>query len=270
MRTLIFFFWHHRFFTLFLLLETISVILLINSYSYQRSLSVNAINDITGTLFELSSNVTDYFSLTDQNKALIEENARLHNNISHLPSSKETAKTLYDSMFIYIPAKVVSNTVNKRNNYIIVDKGSRAGIEKEMAVLSQNGLVGVVIGVSPHFSLIMSMLHQNAIISARIKKNNQLVNVIWGDDNYLFGKVKDIPSHIKLIKGDTIVTSGNSLIFPRNIDIGTIENYQSDSLKSLNSATLRFATDFNSLYYVYIIKNRLKNEQQQLIRSKLP
>ncbi len=199
----------------------------------------------------------------------MEENTKLHNIISLLKhndtlSEKEICN---DTVYKYTGAKVISNTVNKKNNFIIVDKGSNDSIEKEMAVVSDKGLAGIVIGVSPHYSIIMSMLHQNSVISARIKKNNQLVNVIWGTDDIRFGRVEDIPSHIKLYKGDTVVTSGNSLIFPPGIEIGTIEKYEADSLKNLNSAIIRFSTDFNGLHWVYIIKNRDKKEQQSLTDS---
>ena len=269
MRTLFLFFWNHRFLTLFLLLETVSVILLLNSYSYQKSLALNTVNDITGNMFEISSNISDYFSLQKQNAELLEENTKLHNilnNIRQTDSLKNDSVT-GDSTFVYIFAKVISNSVNKRNNYIMINKGRNCDIEKEMAVVSKNGLVGIVTGVSNHYAIIMSMLHQNTTISARIKKNNQLVNVVWGTDNYKTGTVKDIPSHLELFKGDTVITSGNSLIFPAGINIGTIEKYVADSLINLNSATLRFSTDFNALNYVYIIKNNAKKEQQSLIKN---
>jgi rod shape-determining protein MreC len=265
MRTLFFFFWNHRFLTLFLLLETVSLSLLLNSYSYQKSLTFNTINDFTGNMFELSSDISDYFLLKKQNDRLIDENTKLHNILSNIVHDTTADSLTGDTVYRYTGAKVISNSVNRRNNFIIVDKGANDGIEKEMAVVSDKGLAGIVIGVSPHYSIIMSMLHQNAVISARIKKNNQLVNVIWGTGNKELGKVEDIPSHINLSKGDTIVTSGNSLIFPPGIDIGTIEKYEADSLKNLNSAILRFSTDFNGLHWVYIIENRDKKEQQSLI-----
>ncbi len=269
MRTLIFFFWNRRFFTLFIILETVSVLLLVNSYSYQRSLTLNAVNDVTGNLFKISSDVTGYLSLKKQNFSLVEENARLRNRLSSSLFAPSSDSLRTDSLFAYTPATVVSNTVNRRNNYLMVDKGRVDGIEKEMAAISGNGLVGVVIGVSPHFSLIMSMLNENTVISARIKKNNQLVSVTWSTDNYLFGTVNDIPSNGVLQKGDTIVTSGNSLIFPPDVPIGIIHQYRIDSLKSLNNAILRFSTDFNSLHTVYLIKNSDRKEQQILNQSRL-
>ncbi len=149
----------------------------------------------------------------------------------------------------------------------MINKGSEDGIVKEMGVVSSTGLVGIVVGVSDHYAFIMSMLHQNSRISARIKKNKQLVNVIWNGKNHKYGEVIDIPSHIILLKGDTIITSGNSLIFPDGINIGTIIEQEKTEDKALGNARLLFSSDFNGLYYVYIIQNMMKEEQQNLVND---
>ncbi len=269
MRTLILFFWKNRFFTLFVILETLSLILLVKSYSYQKSLAFNTVNDISGALYEFTSNVRDYYTLGVQNAQLSEENARLKNQLQKTISLHDDSVTtpFEDTSFYYISAKVISNSVNKRNNYILVNKGFADGVEKEMGVVSTNGLAGVVIGVSEHYALIMSMLHKNANISARIKKNNQLVRVVWNNDDYRMGTVMDIPSHISLENGDTVVTSGNSLIFPPGVVIGTVEKFFPDNTKSLTYATLHFSTDFNSLYWVYLIQNKNRKEQEELMKE---
>jgi rod shape-determining protein MreC len=110
-------------------------------------------------------------------------------------------------------------------------------------------------------------LHKNTRISASIVKNGQLVNVIWPGPDYHEGKVIDIPSHVHLDEGDTLVTSGNSLIFPQGIVIGTIIDQLESENKGLGNASLKFATDFNSLKHVYLIKNLLKEEQDKLIEE---
>jgi rod shape-determining protein MreC len=127
--------------------------------------------------------------------------------------------------------------------------------------------VGVVIGVSKNYSTIMSMLHQNMRISGRIKKSGQLVNVIWDNNDYLFGTVIDIPSHIRLLSGDTIITSGNSLIFSEGIIIGTIDSHEQDNNKKLSVAKLRYTTDFTSLSHIYIINNLMSMEQDSLLKQ---
>jgi len=91
--------------------------------------------------------------------------------------------------------------------------------------------------------------------------------VIWDNDNYLYGSVIDIPSHIVLNQGDTIITSGNSLIFPEGIIIGTIESHHQNNNKNLSTAVLRYITDFNSINHLFIIDNLMRVEQDSLLKQ---
>jgi len=268
MRNLIVFLWKHQFFVLFIILESISLTFLFNSYSYHRSLAFNSVNDITGTIYLSYSNVTDYFRLKKENEKLTNENAFLRNLIRPINSESDTLFSVHqDSQYFYRTAKVVSNSVNKQNNYVLLNKGGDYGIKPEMGVISSSGIAGIVIGVSPDFSYVMSLLHQNCRISARIKKNNHLVNVLWDGNNYKEGMVVDIPSHIELHKGDSIVSSGNSLIFPEGILIGRVNEHTQSANKDLSEAVIEFSTDFNSLQNVYIIENLTKTEADTLVSA---
>lgn len=267
MRNLFALLFRYQFFLLFVILEVVSLSLLFNSYSYHKSLVFNATSDFSGNIYSLSSDVTDYFSLKGENELLLKENTQIRNQLNSSFLITDTNHVYRDSLYKFISAKVVSNSVSKRKNFILINKGSRHGIKKEMGVISSSGLAGIVIGVSEHYAYIMSMLHQNSRISARIKKNGQLVNVIWNDRDYRTGDIIDIPSHIQLNKGDTIVTSGNSLIFPEGINIGIVTGQEKSENKSLGTASLLFSTDFNSLKHVYVIENLMREEEQALINS---
>ncbi len=268
MRTLIVFLRKHQFFTLFLLLEVLAFSMLLNSYSYQRTISFNAANNLTGGVFSAFSNLSDYLTLRKQNKQLLEENSKLRNQIQAFMLKVDTLAVYGDSSFQYIPARVIRNTTHSSNNFMVLNKGSLCGIEKEMGVMSSQGIAGIVIGVSSHYSLVMSLLNDNTRISARIKKNNQLVNVVWDDEHTAYGKLIDIPVHIQLNPGDTVLTSGNSFIFPEGLVVGTIKGYEPNEKQGLNTAELKFATDFNGLEYVYLIKNMRRQEEVKLVREK--
>ena len=265
MRNLLIFLWNFRFLLVFLILELFSLALLSTSYSYHRSLSFNFTSDISGGILNEAASISDYFYLDEENKNLLKENALLRNKLASSFLSTDTNIVYNDTLFQFIPARVISNTTTMQSNRIIVDKGELHGVEKEMGVISDKGLIGIVIGVSNHYSTVMTALHQNANFSAKIKESGQLVNVSWPGKDYLFGEVTDIPSHIQLLSGDTIISSGNSIIFPEGIIIGTIETHKQRSNKDLSSASLRFAVDFNNLHSVYLVKNKMKPEIDSLL-----
>jgi len=267
MRNLIIFLWKHQFFFLFLILEIIAFSMLVHSYSYQRTLSFNAANDITGRILNLSNNISDYLSLKKENQQLLFENALLRDRLQSCNTVSDTEKLKQDSMYVYIPAVVVRNTINRYDNYMVLNVGKKQGVQKEMGVISNKGVAGIVIGVSKHYCIALSLMNENAKISARIKKNNQLVNVIWDPVHPNVGKVMDIPPHFNLNPGDTIITSGNSFIFPAGLVIGTVISYQRSKHEELSTATLKYSTSFGQLHYVYLIKNKMKKEQLQLIEE---
>lgn len=269
MQSLLAFLRKHQFFTLFILLEFLSFFLLSHSYSYHKSLHFNAVNDLSGNLFSNFNSIESYFLLKKENKELLTENAKLQNKLKSSFLSTDTTFAYSDSLYKYMSAKVVSNSVNQQNNFMLINKGTLHGIEKEMGVISGHGIAGIVIGTSKHYARVMSILHQNTRISGRIKKNNQLVNIIWDGKSYMLGLVNDIPSHVLLEAGDTIISSGNSLIFPEGIIIGTIVDQTIAENKNLGEATLAFSTDFNSLQYVYLIKNKMKPEQDSLVNANI-
>ena len=133
-----------------------------------------------------------------------------------------------------------------------------------MGVICENGIVGMIVNVSENYSSVISMLHPYSVVSARFKENQHLANVSWETLDYRFGIVKDIPLHLSLKKGDTLVTSGFSNIYPANIMIGTIEEMLESESKDFNTAKLRFSTNFSILRHVYIIENIHQTEIDSL------
>jgi rod shape-determining protein MreC len=268
MRNVLLFFQKHQFFSLFVILEVISFLMLSHSYSYQRMLRFNAASDVTGTFYTAYHNLTDYIHLKEENRQLLEENGRLYNMLlSQTLSPDSTHYNKSDSSYRYIPAMVVHSTVNHANNFIILNKGKRQGVQKEMGVVSGKGIAGIVVGVSAHYAIALSLLNRHTHISGRIKKDHQLVNVVWDNGHGQKGKVIDIPAHIQLQAGDTIITSGNSFVFPPGLNIGVVTDFEKSKNNTLNKAGLRFCTDFNSLHYVYVIKNLDKQEKIKLLKE---
>ena len=256
----------HHFVILFILLEVISVLLLARSQNFHRSRVVNTTNDAVGTVYEWSSEVGNYFRLSKTNRQLAVENAWLREQLAVVTDTTSSYFDIdgRDTIYEYIPAQVVNNSVGQTNNYIIIDKGKVDGIERDMGVISSDGIVGVVADVSRHYASIISLLHSNSVVGVRFKDNQELGSLKWGTNNYRYGLVEDIPTHVVLQRGDTVLTSSYSFIFPEDLMVGTVVDPNVGSTGALNTAKIRFSTDFATLRHVYIIRNLHKAELDSL------
>ncbi len=266
MRNLLAFLSRYRFFFLFLILEAISIIRVYQNDHYQHTRIFKSTNLFTGTIVQTYDNITSYLSLKKANEELAKENALLRNQLTKDTSYIRDLQgfPVPDSNISYISAKVISNSVNKRNNYFMVNKGTDDGVQKDMGVINYDGVVGIITNVSKHFSSGMSILHKSSRISARIRKNNHMVSISWPGINYRTGLIEDIPKHVDVEKGDTIVTSGNSDIFPEGIMLGVVGKIYEEDNQLFKTATIRFSVDYNNIYWVYIIDNHSKQEKLNL------
>ena len=272
MYNLIRFIQKHHFVLLFLVLEVLCILMLTYSQNFHRQKRINTTNDIVGRIYETGTSIGDYFRLGKINTELAEENAMLRRQLSVVTDTltgfieEVNADTIYE----FIPARVVNNTVNRPNNYIMINKGSADGIEKDMGVISSDGIVGIVSDVSLHYASVMSLLHSYATISVRLKNNDdQLATLRWENTNYRYGYIDGIPTHLKLHQGDTVVTNSYSYIFPENLMAGTVMELDPSPSGTLNRARIRFSTDFSSLKNVYVIHHTNKAELDALTKNQL-
>jgi len=268
MKNFLRFFVQHHFLILFLLLETFSLLLLFSTNPYHKVRFYNYSHALSGRWSSKVENILDYFSLRNENQKLAEENASLYNRMGSsftvaFADSAYMGDSLMPRKFLYLTSKVVNNTVNKQFNYMTLDKGSRGGVEPEMAVIGSEGVVGIVKSVSENYSSVLSLLNRDFRVSAKIESNGYFGPLSWSGENPDFATLIDIPFHVHMSKGDTIVTSGFGGIFPEGYMIGTIADFK---LKGGNyyEISVKLSTDFRKLHYVQVIKNFAKTEIDSL------
>ena len=247
---------------LFVLLELLCFVMIVQSLPFHNRKMVSVSNSIAGGIHKTTSNWNDYLHLKSENEALAEFNALLLKRLAC--DETETDTSFYDDVFTYIPANVVNNSIYEVNNYIVIDKGRVDGIEPDMGVICENGVVGKVLNVSKHYASVMSLLNSYSVISCRFIDNQYVANVVWDNQNYRFGKVRDIPSHLIINIGDTLVTSGFSNSFPADIMVGTIEEQTDNEKDMFSTAKMKFSTNFSTLRHVYVVKNNYKSELDSL------
>jgi rod shape-determining protein MreC len=272
MRNLFNFIARHYFFFLFVALQVVAFAMIFQNNYYQRSAFVNSSNYLAGNVYELRSNISSYFNLKQVNQQLVRENAILLESIpgTFLKTDQQVftlSDSQYRTQFSYYNAKVINNSVRNRNNYMTLNKGRIHGIKPDMGVITPQGVIGIVKEVSGNFSSVISFLHSDVQISAKIKKNDQLGTVLWEGYDYKNATMLYIPPHVQLNKGDTIVTSGFSSIFPEGIMIGTIADYEIRRGDNFFTIDVELSVDFNQINFVYIVKNIYKEELMKLEES---
>jgi rod shape-determining protein MreC len=266
MKNLFLFLWKKNFTIFFLLLQTLSFYLIIQNNRYHNTAWFNTSNKITGDILSMVSSVTQYLNLKNINRDLARENAELRTRLAFLVSDSVPDFNYPDSALKYIfhSARVVNNSITRRNNYMTIDKGSLDGIFPEMGVIAPNGVAGLVKDVSPHYATVMSLLHKNTRISAGFKNSRYFGSLSWPGMNPREALLSDIARHVKFSIGDTIVTTGYSALFPEGIMIGTVKDFEARDGSSFYSITITLTTDFANLQHVYVVENRHQQEIRNL------
>ena len=277
MRNLLEFLSKYYHWLLFAVLEVTSFVLLFQFNSYQGSVWFTSANAVVGKLYELESSIESFFSLTKVNKDLTLRNFYLERQVNQLSRlyydlTKDTTiaernELEFLSRYKLIPANVVSNSVDRNDNLMTIDRGSKDGVEKDMGVACGNGVVGVVYLVSDHYSVVMPVLNYHSRISCAIRRRGYFGYLKWqgGDSNIAY--VEDVPRHAKFKRGDWVETSGYSSIFPPGVLVGKIiEVYNSRDGLSYR-LKVQLTTDFGNVRDVCVISDKGIAERTRLMEA---
>jgi len=268
MRSLLNFLLRHKTLILFLFMEGLALFMLSSSHNYHQTVVSNSARSISGGLTEKVERGRSYFRLRDVNEGLVRENLLLRQRLEILQTDTATSfiafsDTLKKLNYNYLDAKVVNNSVSRQKNFITLDKGRNDGVINGMGVACSEGILGIIVGVSRNYSVAMSLLNLDFRLSASIAHNDYFGSLSWDGKNHRYAQLSEIPHHVIVTPGDTIVTSGYSAIFPPGLMIGTLTG---DKKKGGDFVTLKveLSPDFKKLTNVYIIGSLNKDEIRRL------
>jgi rod shape-determining protein MreC len=265
-------------FFLFAILE-IFALFLVTHNKKQNEIYQSSANRITGFFYENFSTIQKYLSIQELADSLAKENAELR---TQLESSKyvtvqqrgsvrfplDTSTIRPDTaqkkdvlqQFTYIEAEVVKNSIARQDNFLTINRGSLHGIKQSMGVISPDGIVGIVTNVTPHFSQVMSILNKRASISAMLRRSRFFGPLVWKSNNPRYMTLEGIPKHAEVVKGDTIITSGFSEIFPGELRIGRISDFRIENGSNFYTIDVELWNDLSNIRYVYVVDNKFIEE----------
>ena len=262
MQQIIAFLLKNKSFFLFLLLLSISLILTIQSHNYHRSKFIHAANNVTGGVYERANNISEYFNLKTYNERLLEENAKLRKELSNY-TIKETVNFPKTTPYELIPAKIIENSFSKKKNILVINRGSKQGVTPDMGVITMNGIVGIVDQVSNNYATVISILHLDSRINAKLKATNHMGSLFWNGENTNTVQLEDISKVAGTQINDTIVT-GNYSVFPEGIPIGKVNKAILNQSKNYYEIDIALFNDMSNIGYVYVVKNNAIKELKAL------
>ena len=172
------------------------------------------------------------------------------------------------SRYRLIPAKVVSNSVNRADNLITIDRGRADGVERDMGVACGSGIVGVVYMASDHYAVVIPVLNTSTSrISCCIRGRGYFGYLRWYGEDPAVAYLEDVPRHARFKRGDWVETSGYSAIFPSGVLVGKIETIYNSSDGLSYKLKVRLSTDFSCLRDVCVISDKTIAERSRLLEQ---
>jgi rod shape-determining protein MreC len=271
MRNLINFLIKYSIVFLFLTLQIISLGLIFQNRAYQRSVFLSSTNSVAAGLFQVTTSVTEFLKLKSANQELADENTQLRNELTVLQAKLMVVEDTINDFRVppemeydFVSAKVISNSTNKIQNYITINKGALDGIQPDMGVISSEGVVGVVKTVSNRFATVIPVLNPMLQLSSKFKRTNYYGPLLWKGEDYRYAQLDDIARHVDVQKGDTIVTSGLTKTFPEGFFVGMVDGYLLGESSAYFDIKVKLAVNFKTLSYVKVIRYLNYSEQKEL------
>jgi rod shape-determining protein MreC len=253
---------------IFLLLEGIAVYLVVTGNDYQNLRVLKSIRVTTLGIEKRITNSRSYLNLHNINTKIAQENVNLRNRMEKIIKSNSQpfysfSDTIHQQQYIYTSTEIVNNSTNRQKNFFTLNKGRKQGVDIDMAVTSPDGVAGIIVSSSENYSVAMSLLNLDFRLSARMKSNGFFGSLSWDGRDYKYAILNEIPQHVIITKGDTVLTTSFSAIFPDGIHVGLVSDFEKTGGDFYKIRVL-LSTDFKKLNYVNVIGNLKQTEQKEL------
>jgi len=214
------------------------------------------------SVVETTDNMRQEFSyrtnLFEENESLRNKNFKLETEIQNLREVlaenarlRKMLELKEEKKATYIAGRIVGESVERRIRSLILDVGEEDGVRRNMAVVNPDGLIGKVLTVANGQSIIQQLVDHNSLVSVTLQNSREKGVVSWSGDSWL--DLLYIPKNIPVSRGETVVTSGISQIYPPGIKVGVVTSVEEDEFNLFKSIRIKPAVNFNALEEVFLI-----------------
>lgn len=252
----------------FLLLEVVALTLHF-SYGYERRAHFGLLfKRVEASIDAKSYELRHYMGLREENQRLVAENLELRNALegAHIQLRRNPAAmpdSVLNDRYVHRSARVISNSVVRQQNYFTIDQGTDNGVRENMPVLTEGCVAGIIVATSPRYAIAISLLNTELKVSAKLTRTGYYGSLSWDGESYRTALLSEIPHHVEVLAGDTVVTSGYSNIFPAGVAIGRVERVEHQG-GDFSTLRVRLETDFKRLHYVTVLEDKRRDEVTQL------
>ncbi|MBV7269967.1 rod shape-determining protein MreC [Winogradskyella luteola] len=254
-------------FLLFLLLFSIALALTIQSHSYHKSKFINSANALTGGVYGTVNSIGKYFDLEHENEILSEENKHLREQLFNSKNNLDSTyidSTYSKGQYKVTAAQVYKNSYSSTHNYLTINKGRKDSIRQDFGIITSKGIVGIIDQTSSGYATVLSILNKKSRINAKLKRTDHIGSLKWNGSSPFYVQLEDVSKFAPVKVGDTIVTGGQSAIFPKGIGIGIIESFETDISGDTYTIEVKLFNDMTNIGAVYILENLDRNEIKTL------
>jgi len=252
----------------FILLESIAIVVYLQSDYLLKARTGFWLKEAEAFVEEQLTALSSYMGLRAQNERLVAENLALRNELERRRIAVEflhDAKldSVHTSQYRFYGGTVVSNSIIKQHNYFALNVGTKDGVIPNMPVLANGSVAGIVLTTSRHYSIVISLLNTDMRLSSKLKRTGYFGSLRWDGVNYQTALLSDIPHHVDVRKGDTVVTTGYSNIFPPDLFVGVVDNVEVKG-GDFNIVRVKLGCDFKRMHYVTLIEDNRRHERDSI------
>ena len=207
---------------------------------------------------------SDVDYLKNENKSLKEKNDELEQKLRELENIKTENETLKEYMnlsekygeYKTIPGYVINKDISNYSKTMVINIGKRDGVEVNMTVIGNEGLVGHVVSVTEFTAKVQTIIDTASSVSCSMSTTKDSIVCKGTLDEKSALKAMYIPTDANIIQGDSIETSGIGGIYPKGIHVGTVRKVTNTQNLIDRYALLDAAVDFDKLDTVLVITNK--------------